>query len=98
MNVTLSVTDAPHAGRDFTFDRHDTFLVGRSKDAHLQLSYDDPYFSRRHFLVEMTPPRGRGLDLGSSNGTHVNGQRVRATELHDGDEVRAGHTVFRVRI
>ena len=57
MKVVLSVTAGPHAGKEFAFDRHDTFLVGRSKDAHFQLSYDDPYFSRRHFLVEVNPPR-----------------------------------------
>src|SRR5262245_57403395 len=76
MQVTLTVTAGPHAGKHFTFDGHDSFLVGRSKDAHFQLSYDDPYFSRRHFLIEVNPPRCRLLDLGSRNGTHVNGLRV----------------------
>jgi pSer/pThr/pTyr-binding forkhead associated (FHA) protein len=63
MAVTLTVTAGPHAERTFAFDRHDTLLVGRAKDAHFQLSYDDPYFSRRHFLVEVReilqipPPR-----------------------------------------
>src|SRR5262245_52528683 len=98
MHVTLTVTAGPHAGREFGFDRHETFLVGRGKDAHFQLSYDDPYFSRRHFLVEVNPPRVRVLDLRSRNGTQVNGKRVEAAELHDGDEIRAGHTVFRVGV
>lgn len=96
MTVRLVVTDGPHTGKEFAFDRHDTFLVGRTKDAHLQLSYDDPYFSRRHFLVEVHPPRVRVIDLASRNGTHVNGQRVESAELKDGDTVKAGHTVFRV--
>ncbi len=96
MTVRLVVTAGPHAGKEFAFDRHDTFLVGRTKDAHLQLSYDDPYFSRRHFLVEVNPPRVRVIDLASRNGTHVNGQRVESAELNDGDTVKAGHTVFRV--
>jgi len=98
MRVTLAVTAGPHAGREFAFDGHDTFLVGRSKDAHLQLTYDDPYFGRRHFLVEVNPPRCRVIDLNSRNGTHVNGRRVGTAELADGDEVKAGHTVFRVGI
>ncbi len=98
MNVTLTVTAGPHAGREFAFDRHDTFLVGRAKDAHLQLSYDDPYFSRRHFLVEVNPPRVRVYDLNSRNGVAVNGQKVRVYDLSDGDELRAGHTVFRVGV
>jgi eukaryotic-like serine/threonine-protein kinase len=96
VNVRLVVTAGPHAGREFVFDRHDTFLVGRVSDAHLQFSYDDPYFSRRHFLVEFNPPRCRVLDLNSRNGVFVNGRRVHEAELHDGDELRAGHTVFRV--
>ena len=68
MNVTLTVTAGPHAGRTFVFDRHDTFLVGRAKAAHLRLSADDPYFSRRHFLLEVNPPRVRVYDLNSHNG------------------------------
>jgi serine/threonine-protein kinase len=93
MNVTLTVTAGPHTGREFAFDRHDTFLVGRSKGAHFQLSYDDPYFSRRHFLVEVNPSRVRVMDLNSRNGIAVNGQKVRTADLNDGDELRAGHTV-----
>ncbi|MBN9121479.1 MAG: protein kinase [Planctomycetes bacterium] len=98
MNVTLSVTAGPHAGRAFVFDRHDTFLVGRSKDAHFQLSYDDPYFSRRHFLVEVNPPLVRVYDLNSRNGIAVNGEKVRTADLRNGDELKAGHTVFRVTV
>jgi serine/threonine-protein kinase len=98
VNVRLVVTAGPHAGTEFAFDRHDTFLVGRSKDAHLRLPGDDPYFSRRHFLVEVNPPRVRLLDLDSRNGVFVNGARTDAAELADGDEVKAGHTVFRVHV
>jgi serine/threonine-protein kinase len=98
MNVTLTVVAGPHAGREFAFDRHDTFLVGRAKDAHFQLSADDPYFSRRHFLLEVNPPRVRVYDLNSRNGIAVNGQKVRTADLADGDELKAGHTVFRVGV
>jgi len=98
MAVTLTVTAGPHAGRTFAFDRHDTFLVGRAKDAHFQLSYDDPYFSRRHFLVEVNPPRVRVIDFKSRNGIKVNGQKVPHAELKDGDELQAGHTTFRLSV
>ena len=81
MKIILSVTDGPHKGKEFTFDGHDTFLVGRVKDAHLQLSYDDPYFSRRHFVLEVNPPRCRLMDFKSRNGTHVNGERVSIAEI-----------------
>jgi len=98
MTLTLAVTAGPHKGKEFPFDQHDTLLVGRSKDAHLQLSYDDPYFSRRHFLIEVNPPRCRITDLKSRNGIYVNGQRMEIADLKDGDEVKAGHTVFKVNI
>lgn len=98
MTVKLVVTAGPHAGKEFDFDGHDTFLVGRSKDAHFQLSRDDPYFSRRHFLVEVNPPRVRVFDLNSRNGIAVNGAKVRTADLNDGDELKAGHTVFRVTV
>src|SRR5271167_4521173 len=68
VKLKMTIIAGPHRGREFVFDGRDTFLVGRTKDAHLQLSYDDPYFSRRHFLVEVNPPRCRVIDLNSRNG------------------------------
>jgi eukaryotic-like serine/threonine-protein kinase len=98
VSVKLDVVAGPHAGKSFAFDKHDTFLVGRGRDAHFKLNADDPYFSRRHFLLEINPPRVRVLDLKSRNGVLVNGHRVEMAELHDGDELRAGHTVFKLTV
>ncbi len=98
MKLQLTIIAGPHQGREFEFDGRDTFLVGRTKDAHFQLSYDDPYFSRRHFLVEVNPPRCRLIDLNSRNGVLLNGARVQTAEVADGDEIAAGHTVFKVRV
>ncbi len=98
MRITLTVTGGPHEGKVFTFDGHDTFIVGRSKRAHVQLPSKDKYFSRVHFLVEMNPPQCRLLDLGSRNGTYVNGERVSATDLRDGDRIKAGHTHLQVAV
>ena len=96
MQVTLQVTEGPHKGQTFTLQGHDTFLVGRSRQAHLRLPAKDKYFSRVHFLVEVNPPQCRLMDMDSRNGTHVNGARVEMADLKDGDQVRAGHTIFRV--
>jgi serine/threonine protein kinase len=71
--VTLKVTAGPLAGRTFAYDRHDTFLFGRSPDCHAELAADDTTASRHHFLLEVNPPQARLRDLGSLNGTHVNG-------------------------
>src|SRR5436190_12441975 len=87
MHIILTVTAGPHQGKEFRLAERDSFLVGRSKYAHFALPRDDPYFSRKHFLVEVNPPRCRLLDLKSRNGTWVNGRRVQAAELNDGDEI-----------
>ena len=73
--VTLKVSAGPLAGRVFSYDRHDTFLFGRSPDCHAELAATDTTASRHHFLLEVNPPHARLRDLGSLNGTHVNGQK-----------------------
>src|SRR5438046_123731 len=98
MQVTLTVTAGPNTGKVFTFSGHDVFIVGRSKRAHFQLPGTDRYFSRIHFLVEVNPPHCRLMDMGSRNGTHVNGQKVQTADLKDGDQIRGGHTILRVAV
>lgn len=70
--VTLKVTTGPIKGEVFSFDAHDTFLFGRHTDCHAQLPKDG-YVSRHHFILEVNPPDARIRDLGSLNGTVVNG-------------------------
>jgi serine/threonine-protein kinase len=98
MQITLIVGTGPHKGRNFRFGEHDTFLVGRSRRAHFRLPADDRRVSRVHFMLEVNPPRCRLMDMGSRNGTYVNGFRVQEAELHDRDEIRAGRTLLRVAI
>ncbi len=96
MKVTLVVVDGPHAGKKYEFDRHDTFIVGRSPNAQFRLSQDDEFFSRNHFLIEVNPPLCRLLDLSSRNGTFVNGNRVTSIDLQNGDKIRGGRTTISV--
>jgi serine/threonine-protein kinase len=98
MRVSLTVTDGPNAGKAFTFAERDTFLVGRGAGVHFQPDKKDPYFSRFHFLVEINPPLCRLVDLGSRNGTRLNGKKVPRADLKDGDTIRAGRTILQVRI
>lgn len=98
MRITLTVVSGPNKGREFDFAAHDTFLVGRSRHAHFRLPVKDRYFSRMHFMMELNPPQCRLIDLGSHNGTFVNGGRVLIADLKDGDQIRAGHTSFRVNV
>lgn len=98
MKVELTVIEGPHQGKTFTFEDHDTFVVGRGSRAHFRLPRKDPYFSRLHFLVEVNPPLCRLMDLDSTNGTFVNNTRVQTVDLGHGDEIRGGDTAIKVTI
>lgn len=56
----------------------------------------DPHLSRDHFAIVPDGESWALHDLGSTNGTRVNGEKVNRRPLQAGDEVRAGHTTFRV--
>ncbi|MEZ6062618.1 MAG: protein kinase [Planctomycetaceae bacterium] len=95
--VELKVTRGPCEGRTFRFTDHQTCVVGRSKQAHLRLS-PDRRFSRFHCRLEINPPEICVIDLGSTNGTKVNGLRIETALLNSGDEVAVGDTQFHVQV
>lgn len=74
----------------------DVFRIGRLQDC--QVRFDDPNVSRHHAEIR---PSGDGysvIDLGSTNGTLVNGVRIAGeTRLNDGDTVRAGNNSLTFR-
>ena len=76
-------SQGPRQGRSFVFDRHDTFIVGRSRFVHCPMP-EDSALSRDHFLIEINPPRCELRDLGSTNGTFVNERRVERARLELG--------------
>jgi pSer/pThr/pTyr-binding forkhead associated (FHA) protein len=70
-------------------------MIGRGADC--QLILDDDYVSTRHARVVSTPNGIYVEDLGSTNGTYVNGQRITApTTITLADAVRIGKTMLRL--
>ena len=65
-------------------------LIGRGTEADLQLL--DQGVSRRHLDIQFDGTRATLYDLGSTNGTSVNGHEVGSHVLRHGDVVRVGHT------
>ena len=65
-------------------------IVGRGSDADLQLL--DQGISRRHLDVQFDGNYATAYDLGSTNGTTVNGHEISSQLLRHGDVIRVGHT------
>jgi pyruvate/2-oxoglutarate dehydrogenase complex dihydrolipoamide acyltransferase (E2) component len=65
-------------------------IVGRGTDSDLQLL--DQGISRRHLDVQYDGNFATAYDLGSTNGTTVNGHEISSQLLRHGDVIRVGHT------
>ncbi len=93
MPVVFRVTSGPHVGQEYQIDHPETFLVGRSTRVQFSMARD-LLLSREHFQIEHQPPLCHLVDLGSTNGTKVNGLRVERALLRDGDVISAGDSEF----
>ncbi|HET6983818.1 MAG TPA: adventurous gliding motility protein GltG [Myxococcaceae bacterium] len=94
MPLTLKVFkgDSMVAAKDY--DR-DIIKIGRLASAHLCL--DDDKVSRIHSVIEIAPDGKLSIiDMGSVEGTFVNGKRVNKGSLTFGDEIRVGNTLIKV--
>jgi hypothetical protein len=76
-------------GRDLSLDQGVT-VIGRSSGCDVVV--DDPNVSRRHAEIRRLGEGFSLVDLGSTNGTEVNGQRVGETSLMNGDVIGVGTT------
>jgi hypothetical protein len=95
MRCILSIDAGPSAGEALCLRGEDVVQIGRTLWADHCIP-DDPHLSRVHFVVESEREKLRIRDLGSVNGTWVNGQRVDQAELQHGDVIVAGRSSFRV--
>ncbi len=92
--ITLTATAGPLRGREFTFTGRTLCTVGRADGCLLRIRGDDvdPTVSRRHCLLDIEPPAVRVRDLGSLNGTFLNGRCIggREKDTPPPDGVTAG--------
>ena len=65
-------------------------VLGRSKDSDVQV--EDANVSRRHAELRREGGNWWLVDLGSTNGTELNGKRVQRSKLADGDTITLGAT------
>jgi len=92
----LAVVEGPDTGMVVTLDASGPrALLGQSPVCSLRLT--DPEVSRRHASLAVTASHLQLIDLGSTNGTTVNGVVVKEASLHGGEAIRVGRTVMQVR-
>jgi diguanylate cyclase (GGDEF)-like protein len=92
--VTVRGRGSSHLGRMFRLE--DKLVLGRASECEVQL--DGGGVSRRHAMLERKPDDSiEVVDLGSRNGTFVNGEKITRAMVRDGDKIQVGWTaVFRL--
>jgi diguanylate cyclase (GGDEF)-like protein len=91
----LVVVQGDEIGRRYLLNER-RLIVGRDPER-ADLVLADPSVSGKHALVVVDPETDRYgiIDLGSRNGTYVNGSRVQSGGLRDGDKIFVGGTVLK---
>jgi hypothetical protein len=97
MYLVLQIQSEVLKGRRLPLQPGSALRVGRTDKADHSFP-EDKQMSGLHFVIEYGEKGCRILDLQSSNGTFLNGMRVKEATLANGDEIRAGNTVFVIRM
>jgi len=97
MQILLEICSGTDVGAQLPLAPDRPVRFGRTEKAD-HVFPDDKQMSSLHFAVEYNERGCRLLDLNSSNGTFLNGARVKEATLANGDQIRAGSTVFVVRM
>ena len=94
--LKLRIESGPSAGEVVEVSRPTPLIAGRAPEC--DLSIPDDGLSRRHLEIAWDGSVCRVTDLGSTNGTFMNGRAITEATLRDGDCVEAGATVWRIEI
>ncbi|MCU0291633.1 MAG: FHA domain-containing protein [Thermoanaerobaculaceae bacterium] len=94
--VILVVRQPRGPQRSFAIDPNRVVAVGRAPKVN-SIALDDPSVSAQHFKIVPKDEDFYVVDLDSSNGTFVNGERVRVHKLHNGDTIVAGQVECQFR-
>lgn len=95
MQVVLSMFRSDGDRRSFSLHK-DTTIVGRKEDCDLRIPLGE--ISRKHCRIIKNDEGLKIEDLGSSNGTYRNGERVQEALVMAGDTIQVGSIAFVVQI
>lgn len=96
MPIKLHIVKGKEPGQVLTVPDGGSLIIGRSKNADVCL--DDQMLSRQHMKVEARLGVAIVSDLASSNGTYLNGERVKESRLATGDKIKIGSHIFHVEL
>jgi len=86
VGVILQIKAGPFAGKQLRLSTDQSLLIGRAPDrAQFAIPHDN-HMSGIHFAVECGPNGCRVIDKGSTNGTQLNGAKIKESMLASGDE------------
>lgn len=99
-SAELVITNGPHEGETINLLLHRVTIGRATNSAGWEISLQDPTVSRPHARLERDGDSWTVCDLGSSNGTLLNGERLDAASqpLQDGDVLCVGNTVALFRL
>lgn len=89
MKVTLRIQNSTVVN-EVTIEANTSVIFGRSSRATFKVI--DELMSSTHCQIMLAPPHLEIVDLGSKNGTYLNGIRIEQAELFLGDEIKIGGT------
>jgi len=92
--IAMAGLEGPPPGTCFELPEVEQFTIGRATEVDFHLQYSS--VGRRHTRFVRTDGAGwSALDLGTTNGTRINGHRIDTGELRSGDELSVGAVDFR---
>jgi hypothetical protein len=92
--LALRFISGKFQGSEYALADSGEMIVGRSGDVQIVLSED--MVSRRHARIAFDGQKIIIEDLGSTNGTFVNGEKIKRADLKEGDRVLIGSSIFKV--
>jgi pSer/pThr/pTyr-binding forkhead associated (FHA) protein len=93
-NIKLVMEEGPTTGKEYEFSDQ-VIIIGREENPEVNFRIPSPTISRRHARISRIGDAWQVEDLGSSNGTFLNGHRItkRPVELSSGDRLHLGGTI-----
>ena len=92
--VNIFLITGTSIGRKFRLRPGQILFAGRSSSTDIFI--DENLVSRRHAKFAWVTDEVKVQDLGSTNGTFINGRRMQGATLHSGDKVQIGQTLMKV--